>query len=189
MSIAANNPVNDPSHFFIVYSTPTCRFSSIRRATRPKGEAITVEVARLKMAGRRSPSIGSEPPHVGCHGGEVHGKDGPPISDACWDHEPAPKACHARSPSAKAGARCLSPGQRPGKPTCKNATGLKGRANARGVEREARPYRPPTFHHIYTQAWRPGLRKNRPFGPHEFPGSWRVTRMFDGFRSRWMMPF
>ena len=33
------------------------------------------------------------------------------------------------------------------------------------LKREARPYRPPTFNHIYTQAWRPGLRKNRPFGP------------------------
>ena len=41
------------------------------------------------------------------------------------------------------------------------------------LKREARPYRPPTFHHVHTQAWRPGLRKNRPFGPNELPGSWR----------------
>ena len=76
------------------------------------------------------------------------------------DHEPAPKARDALAQAA-----------RPGKPAYKNATGLKGRANARGVEREARPYRPPTFHHIHTQAWRPGLRKTGPSGLMKFQGA------------------
>jgi hypothetical protein len=40
----------------------------------------------------------------------------------------------------------------------------------------ARPYRPLTFHDIHTQAWRPGLRKNRPFGPRIL--RWPVE-MFD----------
>ena len=31
--------------------------------------------------------------------------------------------------------------------------GVKDAANAREVEREARPYRPLTFHHVSTQAW------------------------------------
>ena len=72
-----------------------------------------------------------------------------------------------------------TPGQRPGKRAYKNATGLKGRANARRVERCAALQAADIPSHPY-----PGLaawaKEDRPFGPHEFPGSWVASTSDSG---------